>query len=447
MGRLTLDLRWGRSVHPLGPITFQIEAPRDLVFEIITARTRAGPRAAPGSTSSRAATSSWSPPTTRRSFYTARRRSSRRAGWGSGTSPARSRTPSSSSSSTSPADAPSSATREVGIDFFVLGRLAARHWVRPSGNAPSASTSRTSRAARSSGRPRIGRGSPGALTATCRWGAPRNRARASLGCDPESHRLGRRRDRHRLAVRLELDLPVAETDVEAAAAERAPNLPRGQGDALDKRLAGRSMTHTHTVPVVVSRSVAREGSGAGAFSCADPPPPLLPAARRPRALGGRAAVVVRAAHEPDHRDDRQHAGDDHAGDRRPPAAPRAPARAPAARSPGAGAIGVEAAAPRNRGGPAPARRSGTRRRGVGVEAELLRRCGGSSARRRRRGARPSAPPPSRSGNGRILVRSVISSRSRPRSRLASRSRSPIPSSTRLLSNSRASTAQALLQPS
>lgn len=33
LGRLTLDLRWGRSLHPLGPITLRVAAPRDLVFE------------------------------------------------------------------------------------------------------------------------------------------------------------------------------------------------------------------------------------------------------------------------------------------------------------------------------------------------------------------------------------------------------------------------------
>jgi hypothetical protein len=37
MGRLSLDLGWGRSVHPLGPIEIRIDAPRDLVFEIINA--------------------------------------------------------------------------------------------------------------------------------------------------------------------------------------------------------------------------------------------------------------------------------------------------------------------------------------------------------------------------------------------------------------------------
>ncbi len=33
LGRLTLDLRWGRSLHPLGPIVVSVEAPRELVFE------------------------------------------------------------------------------------------------------------------------------------------------------------------------------------------------------------------------------------------------------------------------------------------------------------------------------------------------------------------------------------------------------------------------------
>lgn len=37
MGRLSLDLGWGRSFHQLGPLTFRIAAPRDLVFEMIRA--------------------------------------------------------------------------------------------------------------------------------------------------------------------------------------------------------------------------------------------------------------------------------------------------------------------------------------------------------------------------------------------------------------------------
>ncbi len=37
MGRLHLDLGWGRSIHPLGPIEIGIDAPRQLVFEMIQA--------------------------------------------------------------------------------------------------------------------------------------------------------------------------------------------------------------------------------------------------------------------------------------------------------------------------------------------------------------------------------------------------------------------------
>jgi hypothetical protein len=35
MGRLHLDLGWGRSLHELGPIEIRIAAPRDLVFKMI----------------------------------------------------------------------------------------------------------------------------------------------------------------------------------------------------------------------------------------------------------------------------------------------------------------------------------------------------------------------------------------------------------------------------
>lgn len=34
-GRITVDLGWGRSLHPLGPIEMRIRAPRELVFEQI----------------------------------------------------------------------------------------------------------------------------------------------------------------------------------------------------------------------------------------------------------------------------------------------------------------------------------------------------------------------------------------------------------------------------
>jgi hypothetical protein len=36
-GRLTLDARVGRSLHRLGPLTVMIDAPRDVVFELLSA--------------------------------------------------------------------------------------------------------------------------------------------------------------------------------------------------------------------------------------------------------------------------------------------------------------------------------------------------------------------------------------------------------------------------
>jgi hypothetical protein len=37
MGRLTLDLGWGRGLHALGPLQVRIAAPRELVFEVLSA--------------------------------------------------------------------------------------------------------------------------------------------------------------------------------------------------------------------------------------------------------------------------------------------------------------------------------------------------------------------------------------------------------------------------
>jgi hypothetical protein len=37
MGRVHIDLGWGRSFHELGPIEIRIAAPRDMVFEMISA--------------------------------------------------------------------------------------------------------------------------------------------------------------------------------------------------------------------------------------------------------------------------------------------------------------------------------------------------------------------------------------------------------------------------
>jgi len=37
VGRLTLDLRWGRSLTPLGPISMHVAAPREMLFEQLAA--------------------------------------------------------------------------------------------------------------------------------------------------------------------------------------------------------------------------------------------------------------------------------------------------------------------------------------------------------------------------------------------------------------------------
>jgi hypothetical protein len=37
LGRLTLDFGWGRSTHLLGPIEMTVDAPRDVVFDVVAA--------------------------------------------------------------------------------------------------------------------------------------------------------------------------------------------------------------------------------------------------------------------------------------------------------------------------------------------------------------------------------------------------------------------------
>ena len=137
MGRLTLDLRWGRSVHPLGPITFQIEAPRDLVFEIITAPyTGRAPSDSGIDVLARSDELVVAAHHTQVHFYTARTveivvfEPPRRVGFRHLAGPV--------PYAVEQFELDESGGRtelrytgEVGIDFFVLGRLAARHWVRP----------------------------------------------------------------------------------------------------------------------------------------------------------------------------------------------------------------------------------------------------------------------------------------------------------------------------
>jgi hypothetical protein len=137
MGRLHLDLGWGRSLHELGPITVRIAAPRELVFEIIAAPYlgrapgRSGIEVIARSDALVVATHY-----TKVHFYTARTvevidlEPPKRVGFRHVTGPV-------------PHAVEEFALEEVGegtelryagelgIDFFGLGRIAGRYWVRP----------------------------------------------------------------------------------------------------------------------------------------------------------------------------------------------------------------------------------------------------------------------------------------------------------------------------
>jgi hypothetical protein len=137
MGRLHLDLGWGRSRHALGPIELGIAAPRELVFEVMSApyvgRASGGAEIEVlGQREGLAVAAHY----TKVHFYTARTVEvveldpPARIGFRHLTGPV-----------------PNAVERfeleeagghtklryggELGIDFFALGRLAARYWVRP----------------------------------------------------------------------------------------------------------------------------------------------------------------------------------------------------------------------------------------------------------------------------------------------------------------------------
>jgi hypothetical protein len=136
MGRLHLDLGVGRSLHQLGPITITIRAPRELVFEMIAA-----PYLGRGSTPgievlARDEALVVARHRTRVHFYTAQ------------TIEAIEFTPPSRVDfrhlcgpvphaveqfvlEQTDARTVLRYSGELGIDFFILGRIAGRYWVRP----------------------------------------------------------------------------------------------------------------------------------------------------------------------------------------------------------------------------------------------------------------------------------------------------------------------------
>jgi hypothetical protein len=136
-GRLWLDVGWGRSHHKLGPIEIQIGAPRELVFELLSApylgRVRAGPDLDVLERSGELAVAAH---LTRVHFYTARTVEAVRF-----EPPSRVRfrhltgpVPEAREEFVLEEENGITLLRycgELGIDFFILGRVAGRHWVRP----------------------------------------------------------------------------------------------------------------------------------------------------------------------------------------------------------------------------------------------------------------------------------------------------------------------------
>ena len=137
MGRMHLDLGWGRSHHPLGPIDISIEAPRELVFEIISAPYvgRASGNAAID-VLARSEALAVAAHRTKVHFYTARTVEiieldpPARVGFRHLLGPV----PHAVEEFVLRDVQGATALRydgEIGIDFFILGRLAGRNWVRP----------------------------------------------------------------------------------------------------------------------------------------------------------------------------------------------------------------------------------------------------------------------------------------------------------------------------
>jgi hypothetical protein len=136
MGRLHLDLGWGRSLHALGPIEVRIAAQRDLVFELISAPYLGG---APGDSGVHVLAAGGdlvvAAHDTNVHFYTARTVETvrfeppKRVDFKLLTGPV----PHAVEYFALEETGEGTELRyggEVGIDFFFLGRLAGRYWVR-----------------------------------------------------------------------------------------------------------------------------------------------------------------------------------------------------------------------------------------------------------------------------------------------------------------------------
>ena len=136
MARMHLDLGWGRSTHTLGPLEVRIAASRALVFELIAApylgRASTGPEI---DVIARGGDITVAAHYTRVHFYTARAvevvdfEPPSRIGFRHLTGPV----PHAIEFALSESEGSTRlrSTGEIGIDFALIGRIAARQWVRP----------------------------------------------------------------------------------------------------------------------------------------------------------------------------------------------------------------------------------------------------------------------------------------------------------------------------
>jgi hypothetical protein len=138
MGRLHLDLRIGRTIHQLGPINVTIRAPREDVFEMIAAPYlgRSSAAASGIEVLARSERLVVARHHTRVHFYTAQTTEAvdftppRRIGFRHLTGPVPHALEEFALEETA-AGTELRYSGELGIDFYILGRIAARHWVRP----------------------------------------------------------------------------------------------------------------------------------------------------------------------------------------------------------------------------------------------------------------------------------------------------------------------------
>ncbi len=139
MGRLHLDLGWGRSRHELGPLDVRIEAPRELVYEVLSAPYLGRARSDSVSVIAGSPSLVVAAHLTKVHFYQARTVETIELD-----PPAAMRfhhltgpVPEASEEFRLGADGASTELHydgTIGIDFFFLGRIAGRRWVAPQWN-------------------------------------------------------------------------------------------------------------------------------------------------------------------------------------------------------------------------------------------------------------------------------------------------------------------------